>query len=251
MFSMKKRLLSILVLTFIALAQVSAVRADTFDWTTRGIVTPVRNQGASGSCWAVATTEAFEANWAIRNHTKVVLSPQTVIDHRQNSGGDWFGNAMEDLMKSGTALETNYPFTTKVGPVLKVSTPYRAARWAHVTEGRQPTVAEIKAALKEHGPLVVGVQTTAAFGPYRGGVFSEPAAKPGTMNHSVLLVGWNDDLGAWKIKNSWGASWGDRGYMWITYGSDNVGLDAAWVESVVPTGPRVIPAVLTKNAVAE
>ena len=65
----------------------------------------------------------------------------------------------------------------------------------------------------------------------------------GTLNHAVTLIGWDDSKSAWLIKNSWGTGWGDtcgfgteRGYMWISYTSDNIGYAAAWVQAVKCTG---------------
>ena len=132
----------------------------------------------------------------------------------------------------------------------------------------------MKLALCQHGPLAVAVLATELFQAYTGEstfdpttgrinknlVFREnvPAAiltpvhgpgfngpsDPGTgkryhnINHDVLLIGWDDDKGAWLIKNSWGTDWGntgghgtDKGYMWIAYGSNNIGFGSAWVRA--------------------
>jgi cathepsin L len=100
-----------------------------------------------------------------------------------------------------------------------------------------PTVAEIKKALCEHGALAVAVHVSNAFRLYTGGVFNEQANGL-IKNHEVTLIGWDDSKGAWLIKNSWGTGWGGngddasstRGYMWIAYGSNDVGYNASWVD---------------------
>lgn len=141
------------------------------------------------------------------------------------------------------------------------------------TNARIPTVDELKQALLEHGPLVVTLYATTEFMGYTDGVFEEWRA-PGdiytrtyfdvngdmktekytvqpdgslfgldgdnqpyvAINHAVLLIGWDEDRGAWLVKNSWGDGWGeeggfgtDRGYFWIKYNADGIGYAAAWV----------------------
>jgi hypothetical protein len=75
---------------------------------------------------------------------------------------------------------------------------------------------------------------------YSGGVFTidESSACGGGVNHAVILVGWDDDYGAWRLKNSWGTGWGESGYMWIQYGISNIGTNAAYVayEGIGGTG---------------
>ncbi len=223
-----------------AFAPALAVRAAEvprrFDWTARGIGTAVRDQGTAPHCWAITATEALEANWAIRTDTKVVLSPQPILDRTRQGGPDYNARALEDLVVNGTAGEANYPYVRRVGLPREVIMPFVAADWGYVAEGgKRPAVAALKAALLRHGPLTVGLYATDKFNAYRGGVFREPAIErdPELINSYVLLVGWDDDAGAWKIKCSRGPTWGDKGFMWIAYGSNNVGSQAAWVEAAV------------------
>ena len=70
---------------------------------------------------------------------------------------------------------------------------------------------------------------TNLFQAYTTGVFNENASS--NVNHMVTLVGWDDDLQAWLIKNSWGEYWGENGYMWINYFSNKIGYGAAWVQA--------------------
>jgi hypothetical protein len=92
-----------------------------------------------------------------------------------------------------------------------------------------PTVLELKTALIEHGPLVAPIYYDDCLANYRGGVFNEKDL--GMINHVVLLVGWDDEKEAWLIKNSWGETWGEKGFGWIKYGSNNIGVFAAWIEA--------------------
>ena len=92
-----------------------------------------------------------------------------------------------------------------------------------------PTVEQLKTALIEHGPLVAPIYYDECLYNYKGGVFNENDL--GTVNHVVLLVGWDDAKGAWLVKNSWGEEWGEKGFAWIRYGSNNIGVFAAWIDA--------------------
>lgn len=82
------------------------------------------------------------------------------------------------------------------------------------------------------------MNATLAFQGYKSGVFNENANDNG-INHAIVIVGWDDAKGAWRIKNSWSTGWGEAGYMWIKYGSNDIGYAATWV---LPVGPKVPPA---------
>jgi cathepsin L len=121
-------------------------------------------------------------------------------------------------------------YTTKVNPCRqKLGT--RAVAWDYVNypPDKLPSVIQLKAALVEHGPLVVLIRIDEALKAYKGGVFNEH--DPGTVNHAVLLLGWDDKKKAWLLLNSWGREWGETGYMWVAWGSNNVGMYAAWIEA--------------------
>jgi cathepsin L len=103
--------------------------------------------------------------------------------------------------------------------------------WDYVSSppDRLPTVVELKTALIEHGPLVAPIYYDTCLATYRGGVFNE--SDLGTVNHVVLLIGWDDSKEAWLVKNSWGEEWGEKGFGSIKYGSNNIGVFAAWIEA--------------------
>ena len=107
----------------------------------------------------------------------------------------------------------------------------KALSWDYVNSppDKLPTVEQLKEALVKHGPLVAPIVYDECLGNYRGGVFNEKNL--GTVNHVVLLVGWDDDKEAWLIKNSWGEEWGEKGFAWIKYGSNNIGVFAAWIDA--------------------
>jgi hypothetical protein len=139
------------------------------------------------------------------------------------AGGWW---AFEYLVNTGCSSENDYPYTASDGSCQQnLPRPYQASTWGYVGSA---SIAALKAALVEYGPLTVAVYVTPLFQAYIGGVFDESAS--GDVNHGVTLVGWDDGDGAWIIKNSWGVGWGENGYMRIKYGSNSIGYAAAWVK---------------------
>ncbi len=107
----------------------------------------------------------------------------------------------------------------------------KAASWDYVSSppDKVPTVEELKTALVEHGPLVAPIHSDNCLIKYKGGVFNEKNMKD--INHVVLLIGWDDEKQAWLVKNSWGENWGEKGFAWIRYGSNNIGVFAAWINA--------------------
>jgi cathepsin L len=207
--------------------------ARAFDWTALGVARDVRNQGRARTCGAFTGIEALEASWQIRNGIQPMLAIQPVLDNLQREHNINAGQDFNELLKNGTALEKDYPLQGEIGPVRPVPTIFRAVAWDWVgTPGKQPSVTQLKQALVEHGPLFVQMYArTPAFQRLKGdGVLREDGPFTGTT-HAVLLVGWDDDRGAWKIKNSWGPRWGDKGFAWIADGSNNLGIRAAWVQA--------------------
>lgn len=83
------------------------------------------------------------------------------------------------------------------------------------------TITQVKTMLVEDGPVMVGVYANTAFSQYGGGFFSGcPVDSANLINHAVLLVGYNDATSSWLVKNSWSATWGESGYMRLSYNRD-------------------------------
>jgi cathepsin L len=210
---------------------------------TLGKITPVRDQRGCGSCWVFGTAAAFESSWAIRNRALIDISEQDILSCSRtlpsNGSGSCSGGWMEWVAKylnvQGTGTEGSKPYTATNGTCTAIPRPYFASAWGFVAGTGLPTVAQLKAALVAHGALSVAVMATSAFQAYHSGVFNQSV---GGLNHCVAIVGWDDNLGAWLIKNSWGTGWGMSGYMWIKYGSNGIGSHAVWVDArAIPPPP--------------
>ena len=202
------------------------IKAVAFDWCNLNKVSEFHRQ-RSEDCWANASVEALECSNLIRNNRRYILSAQPILDHlKLGATVDHIGAqpsmACEYFLTTGTARAADYPYTGKPAQPKDVSLNYRAVAWGFVSaDDRPPTADELKTALLQHGPVVVDLIDTVKFHAYQGGLYNEagPIEKKDIKGkHAVLLVGWDDsrgEHGAWKIKNSWGPTWGEQGFMWI------------------------------------
>jgi cathepsin L len=211
--------------------------ATSLDWRALGFVTPVRDQGACGSCVAFATTAALESSWRLRNERSIDMSEQAVVDWTPIHCDRGAYMSFRVHFTKGLPTETERPYTARTGSPPTVAGPYRAVAWGYVydppgDEVLLPTVGELKAALCRFGPIVAAMQATRLFQGYRRGVFDEvdPDPKDGG-GHAITIVGWDDERRAWLVKNSWGAAWGEDGYAWVSWYSNRIGRGAIWVRA--------------------
>ena len=211
-----------------------------WDWREHNGVTPVRDQGPCGSCWAFATTAAMESAVMIATGVGADLSEQALISCNKSGwsccGGSW---EFRYYYRPGAVDETCMPYQADDTVPCDDLCPRKVAltEWYNVATGA-PTVEEIKTAIYQYGPVGVQVCVGPLFGAYTGEVFD--ADEGDCANHAVVLVGWDDSLGdhgAWILKNSWSTGWGDDGFMYITYGTS--GVDDFAIYPVFPGAPNV------------
>jgi C1A family cysteine protease len=206
-----------------------------WDWRLYNGLTPVKNQGACGSCWAFASTGALEAAVRIQSGKTFDLSEENLKEcnywgHKCGGGNAW--SATSYFTTSGSVLESCDPYHAYNTGVCNTT----CAKIKQVTGWRllPNDITTIKAAVYEHGPCYTTMYASfPGFSTYDG---SYCLYYPGTeqINHAVMIVGWDDNMvhaggtGAWICKNSWGAAWGDAGYFYLAYGSARIGQDSCY-----------------------
>ncbi len=211
-----------------------------WDWRDHNGVTAIRDQGSCGSCWAFGTIGAFECFLLARNSVTADLSEQHLVSCNPwgyGCNGGWW--AFDLLVNPGAVLESQFPYVAADVPCPSGLTyAYQASGWAYVDgENQIANTQKIKEAIYQIGPVAAAVYVGPYFQAYTGGVFDKEEAKGGflscsadkAVNHAILLVGWDDAQGAWILRNSWSAGWGEAGYMRIKYGISKVGFAAASV----------------------
>lgn len=207
---------------------------SSYDWRTSAALSPIRNQGNCGSCWAFSTAATFEDSISIKDHQSRDISEQHLVScdkHGWNcDGGFW---AFDMYEEAGAVYESDMRYSGTNGSCpANLPRHEKATNWAYVGTpiGAAPAVADLKRAIVEFGPISVGLNATMSLQMYSGGIFSK--CVPTTvndLNHAVNIVGWDDAGGYWIMRNSWGSSWGDKGYMKIKYGCNGIGSAASYV----------------------
>jgi C1A family cysteine protease len=196
------------------------VAPTSVDWEAAGDVTPVKNQGQCGSCWAFATNGAIECDYSINKGTLNSLSEQELVDCTRSYGnagcnGGWWYNAFDYVLhEGGLCNEKEYPYTARDGTCRDSTC---GTKYDTITASVKVTP-DSDSALGNAvaiGCNSVGVDVTSAFQYYSSGVFTGSCGT--SINHGVTAVGYGTSGSQqyWKVKNSWGASWGDSGYIYI------------------------------------
>eukprot|EP01156_Anaeramoeba_ignava_P021112 Anaeramoba_ignava/c18192_g1_i1.p1 GENE.c18192_g1_i1~~c18192_g1_i1.p1 ORF type:complete len:277 (-),score=45.51 c18192_g1_i1:71-901(-) len=211
---------------------------DSWDWRKNNSVTPVKDEGDCGSCWAFGTTGCVEGCVAKASGKLVSLSEQQLVDCDHTCFGCSGGLASKAfqwiIQNKGICSEAAYPYVA----VQQTCKPCTVS--ASITSATQSAV-QNEEALKENcynfGPISVSFYVMDDFFNYKSGVYYNSKCPSDSTNYAALIVGYGYDssssLDYWILKNSWGTSWGISGYAWIARnkgGMCGIATDAWYLE---------------------
>jgi len=209
----------------------SRPQALDIDWRTKGVVTTIKDQGQCGSCWAFSAVDAIESYGVLNGkYTLTKLSTQQVNACDKVDGGCNGGNtesAYEYVSKAGgIETEQDYPYTSGGGrtgickfEASKVA--YKISGYKSIAKGED----NVHAAMTD-GPLSICVAAE-AFQTYNSGILK---LCPGGIDHCVQAIGYDDSANYWLVRNSWGTSWGEKGFIRMEQGKNicKIGNDATY-----------------------
>ncbi len=214
---------------------------SSFDWRTMNGVSPVKAQGNCGSCWAFGTLAGLESMVMIYDGWTPDLSEQQMVscnNYGYGCNGGWM-DALNLLVNPGSVGESCMPYqASDYVQCIQDQCDILASLdgWEYINT----SVNSIKDAVMNYGPVPCAMTVYSDFSYYSGGCYSHTGSS--SVNHAVMIVGWDDNdcsgQGAWIVKNSWGAGWGENGFFRIKYGSCQIGY-AACKLYYTPSGPTV------------
>ena len=193
------------------------------DWRTKGAVTPVKNQEHCGSCWAFSAVAAMEGLNFQTNGKLQSFSEQQLVDCSKSQGNQGcHGGLMDYAFKYAEShkmdLESDYKYKAKDGRCEEKSYTGVFSPKSY-SDVRKNSESQLQAASDKQVVSVAIEADKTAFQHYKGGVFSDRRCGK-KLDHGVTLVGYTDE--AWIVKNSWGASWGESGYIRMAKPGENI-----------------------------
>ena len=194
--------------------------AGLVDWSGK-LTTPVKDQGYCGSCWAFSATEQIESDSMRTLGTSYVLSPEQITQCDTTSSGcngGWTEHAFNYVKKAGgIETDSNYPYTSyqgTTGTCKADSSKFVITVSGYTTVNGESSMASY---VQKTGPLSVCLDAS-SWNSYTGGIMTKCGQ---SVDHCVQAVGVDASTGGyWKVRNSWGTSWGESGYIRLAYGAN-------------------------------
>lgn len=198
------------------------------DWREKGVVNEIKDQGQCGSCWAFGTVQACESAYAISHGKLYSCSDQEILDCCEYCSGcdggvecvtlDYIIRLQDGLLMS----EEDYPYK-----FVQTRCAFDKTKGINKITGYINGVKGDENALKKlvsQGVCDIGIDASKfSFQLYSGGIYDEPSCSSTALDHAVGLVGYGsmNDNDYWIVRNSWGASWGEKGYIRMSRNKNN------------------------------
>ncbi|XP_060582680.1 procathepsin L-like isoform X2 [Ruditapes philippinarum] len=202
---------------------------DTVDWRNEGYVTEVKNQGQCGSCWSFSATGSLEGQNFKKTGKLVSLSEKNLMDCSKPEGNKGCEGGLMDqafayvIKNDGIDTEKSYPYKPKNGDC-EFKREDIGATETSCKDIKLGSEDDLQAAVATVGPISKGIDAShPSFQLYRSGVYSERRCSSKNLDHGVLPVGYSKDFlrEYWLVKNSWGTSLGQEGYIMMARNKDN------------------------------
>jgi len=196
------------------------------DWKAKGMITAIKDQGQCGSCWAFSTTETVESANLLAGKRVPDGSAQEIVDCDSSDSGCNGGDPQEALQwivqQGGQETEACYPYTAQDGtcnqaqcspdPNLKLST-------VRPISGSESVIYQVLG----QAPLSICADAE-PWQNYNGGILTADQCGD-SVDHAIQLTGYSPNQGGyWIVRNSWGASWGENGFIYLQYGQDTCAI---------------------------
>jgi len=212
-------------------ADPSATIPASVDWRTTNVVSPVKDQGVCGSCWAFSSSEAIEGQYAMKHNEIIILSEQFLVDCAWNNGSQGCGGGFQSAAFQYVTEVGGIPSAVDYGgyKMINEMCHYNNMSATAVVHGFNAIASGDELALAQTsavaGPIAISINVQMSLVFYESGVYYDPACLNGIddLDHAVLLIGYGTENGQdfWLVKNSWSTFWGDFGYVKMARNRDN------------------------------
>jgi len=200
------------------------------DWRQENLVTPIKNQGMCGSCWAFSAVGSMEGQHAKATNDLVSLSEQNLVDCSWFYGdhgclGGLMDNAFRYVIgRKGIDTEKSYPYYGWPGFLCDSKSKNFGASIQNFTDIQHGSELALQKAVATVGPISVAMDAShQSFQNYKTGIYNDPKCSSTKLDHGVTVIGYGTENGKdyWLVKNSWGTSWGEKGFFKLARNANN------------------------------